>query len=154
MTAEATTALGSLPGHVHEALPMKLKAEVLTACTIRLHPFPEQLEKLLQKSCRIQNEISIGARGGGKLMHPERGLRRLVIVPGDARRVEKVEVPNRGLEPERFCVPIADLSLRVPDVNRRKAFERFRLGVRPRVAVVCHHREPDCKALQMSREFL
>ncbi len=146
--------LGSLPGHVRETLPMELKAEVFTTGTVWLHSVSEQLEELLQKSARVQNEISVGARGRGKLMHPECGLGRFVIVPGYLRRVEKIEVPSRGLESQSLREQIADLVPLVPDMGHRKALKGFSLRVRPLEAVVSHHGEPDSETLQMVREFL
>jgi len=133
---------------------MKLKAEIITTRTIGLHSVSEQLEKLLQKPGRVQYEISVGTRSCGKLMHPERGPRRFITVPGNPGREEKIEVPSRGLESQSLREQIADLMLRVPDMDHWKTLEERHLRVRTLEAIVSHHGEPDNKTLQMVREFL
>ncbi len=54
-----------LSRQVCKTFQMKFEAEVVTTCTGWFHPVSEQPEKLLQKSGRVQNEISIGSEATG-----------------------------------------------------------------------------------------
>ncbi len=141
--------LGSLPGHVHKTLPMHLKTEIITARTAWRDPVSKQPEKFLRESRRVQDEVSVRARRRWKLVHPERGLGRFVIIPGHSRRIEKIEIPGRGLQSKRLREQVADLTLGVPDMDHREALEGCGFGASPREAIVSHHREPDSKALQI-----
>jgi len=111
--------LASFPGHVQKTLPMELKTEVGTARVAWLNPVSKESEKLLRKSARVQNKVPVCSRIRRKLVHPERGIGRFVLVPGHPRRVEEIEVPCRGLKSQSLRVQIPDLTPRVPDMDHR-----------------------------------
>ena len=113
-----------------------------------LNPVSKQPEKLLRKSGGVQNQVSVGSRIRGKLMHPERRLGRFVSFPPHPWRIEKIEIPYRGMESQNLSVQVAYLTLRVPDMDHSQTFKGRCLRLDRLSAVVRHYQEPDGKTLQ------
>ncbi len=113
-----------------------------------LNPVSEQPEKLPGKSGGVQNKVPIGPRLRGKLMHPESRLGRLVSLPSHSCCIQEIEIPSRGMESQNFSVQIAQLTLRVPDMDDLQALKGRCLRLGRLSAVVRHHREPNSKTLQ------
>ncbi len=139
----------SFPGHVQKTLPMEVKAQIGTARMAGLDSFSKQPEKLLRESAGVQDEVGIGARLGGKLMHPESGLGRRVSLPSHSGCVEEIEVPDRGTESQSFRKQVSEPMLGIPEVSHLQPLEGCGLRTGPLSAVVSHHREPDREAPQI-----
>ncbi len=82
-------------------------------------------------------------------MHPEIRFGWFVSFPPHSCGVEKIEIPHRGTKFQRLREQMPELTLRVPGMDHLQAFEGCRFYAGPLKAVVSHHREPDCKTLQI-----